>query len=127
MFAVCIAAAVIHFNDWMKDHAWAVTCIMYVSCAGAIACSFVWLFTREPSNQSPGNQISPAVHVPISINVSPDLFQTVSQRPLPEARATERSATLHQQSEQTTPRLSIKEATLERLSAPNNAAYQEYG
>ena len=21
MFAVCIAAAVIHFNDWMKDHA----------------------------------------------------------------------------------------------------------
>lgn len=115
MFAVCVAAAVIHFNDWMKDHAWAVTYIMYISGAGAMVCSLIWLFTKKSSNQSSMNPTATSTHAPISINISPNLSQTISQIPLPHGYVTETSAVPRQQREPSIPRLSVIDATMERL------------
>jgi hypothetical protein len=47
MFSICIAAAIIHFNNWVNDHSWAVTDIMYVSATVAVACFLFWLFSKK--------------------------------------------------------------------------------
>jgi hypothetical protein len=52
MLAICIPAALIHFNDWTKSHSSAVLGIMYVSGVAAVACFVFWFFTKEGTLKS---------------------------------------------------------------------------
>jgi hypothetical protein len=58
MLSVFVTAFVIHFNDWMKDHSWAVTFAMYASPSIALICFLLWFRTRDASLFAPGS-ISP--------------------------------------------------------------------
>jgi hypothetical protein len=53
MASVCIASALIHFNDWTKNHDPAVRLLMYFSAMAAIACFLFWYFTAEQSHGTP--------------------------------------------------------------------------
>jgi hypothetical protein len=87
MLAVFIAAAVIHFNDWMKNHAESVAEIIYGSGAIAIACVIAWLVMKESTNQSRPSPLPATINAPISISVSPNFSQAVSQTPSPAVHA----------------------------------------
>jgi hypothetical protein len=89
MLAIFIAAAVIHFNDWMKNHAESVTEIMYVSGAIAVFCVIAWLVMKESTNQSSPSSLPATINAPISVSVSPNFSQTASQTPSPAAHATD--------------------------------------
>lgn len=55
MFAVCLAAALVHFAGWMQSHSSTVTGIMYGSLLASAACFLVWLSTNRrtaPSSAS---------------------------------------------------------------------------
>lgn len=121
MLAVCIAAAVIHFNDWMKDHAGAVTYIMFISGAIAFACFLIWFFTNETSNGSPATSFAAAVHAPINITVSPNLSNTISQVSSPDSLATGTSAVPPRRTEPEIPHLLVSEVTCERLDCSNQS------
>lgn len=47
MLSVFVAAVVIHFNDWMKGHSWAVAVAMYASLSMAVICFLIWFFTKD--------------------------------------------------------------------------------
>jgi len=79
LLTVCIAAALIHFNDWTKTHSSVVSCVMYISGLGAIACFLFWYFSSESTTQSSAGPTTTSVNVPssatnnapVNVNVGP--------------------------------------------------------
>jgi hypothetical protein len=53
MVTICVAASLIHFNDWTKTHSQAVTTAMYLSGIAAIGCFLFWYFTAESPEGTP--------------------------------------------------------------------------